>query len=214
VAGEAGVTLRWEAVPGEVAAAFRSVSEVLAGSDFYLAGGTALALLEGHRVSVDLDLFSATLGETERLIAQLGRQLPVVVTSTAPRTLYVELAGVQVSFFGYDYPLVGPLVTIEGPLLPLASVLDIGAMKLAEIARRGARKDFVDLWVVARGGHRLTELLEAYRRKFGARDIGHVARSLVDFDDAEAEPPLPTLSGIEWAEVKADLARWVGELFQ
>jgi len=51
-------TLHWEAAPEGMQEVLRSISTALAGTDFYLAGGTALALLEGHRVSADLDLLA------------------------------------------------------------------------------------------------------------------------------------------------------------
>ncbi len=98
----ARLTLQWSAVPPEIAAAFRSVSSALADSDFYLAGGTALALRLGHRLSVDLDLFSPTLDAVEPLLTTLRASLPgFVVTATAPRTLEGALDGVEVSFFGF-----------------------------------------------------------------------------------------------------------------
>ena len=87
----------WSAVTPATASAFRTVSAALAGSDFYLAGGTGLALQIGHRRSLDLDLFSPTLTGVERLLDRLSGALPdLVVTSVAPRTLYAVVAGVQV----------------------------------------------------------------------------------------------------------------------
>jgi hypothetical protein len=209
----AGMTLHWEAVPGDVVGAYRVVSVALSGSDFYLAGGTALALQLGHRISVDLDLFSPSLLAVEPLASTLELQLPDVrVDLTAPRTLYLDLQGVQVSLLGYDYPLLEPAKVIDPGLLPLAGVDDIGAMKLAAIASRGSRKDFIDLWWVVRSGRPLRDLLALYSRKFRSRDIGHVVRSLTYFDDAEREPPLRLLADTPWQRVTRDLIDWVEEL--
>ena len=61
--------LRWEAVPDGVADLLRGLSASLEQSDFYLAGGTALALQLGHRISEDLDLFSPTSIARSRLSA-------------------------------------------------------------------------------------------------------------------------------------------------
>ena len=44
------------------------LGSVLKNTDFYLAGGTALALQIGHRVSQDFDWFIPHLGEVEALL--------------------------------------------------------------------------------------------------------------------------------------------------
>jgi hypothetical protein len=201
---------RWDAAGPEVEAAFRSVSAVLAGTDFYLAGGTALALQLGHRLSVDLDLFSPTFANPEELAAGLVVASPqITVTATAPRTVELVIEGVPATVFGYPYPLLEPTVEAEPGLLPLASPDDIAAMKLAAIASRGSRKDFVDLWVITQCCRTLGECLELYSRKFSTRDIGHLLRSLVYFDDADREPPLRMLMPIDWDLAKRELTEAV-----
>ena len=114
--------------------------------------------------------------------------------------------------FGYSYPLVAPLIRPDNSLLPLASREDIVAMKLAAIASRGSRKDFIDLWLLTTRYWPLADCLESYRKKFAARDIGHVVRSLTYFDDADEEPPLRLLLDVDWEEVKRDLVSGVGQL--
>lgn len=209
----AGLTPQWSAVPPEVATAFRTVSAALSDSDFYLAGGTALALRIGHRFSVDLDLFSPTLRNVDPLIALVLEVVPrFAVTSTAPRTLYGTLEGVQVSFFGYTYPCLEAPERPDPGLLPIATVEDIAAMKLAAIALRGSRKDFVDLWFLIRGGLPLAEAVHLFERKYAAIDVGHVVRSLTYFDDAELEPELRMLRPASWARVKDDMRSWVEDL--
>ena len=47
------------------------LGNALTGSDFYMAGGTALSLQVGHRNSVDLDWFVPRLGEPETLFQSL-----------------------------------------------------------------------------------------------------------------------------------------------
>ena len=127
-------------------------------------------------------------------------------------TLYLQVQGTTVSLFGYSYPLVAPLLRPDTSLLPLASREDIVAMKLAAIASRGSRKDFIDLWLLATRYWPLPDCLELYRRKFAARDIGHVVRSLTYFDDADEEPPLRLLIDVDWEEIKRDLVSGVREL--
>jgi hypothetical protein len=209
----AGVDIHWDAVGHAVAEAFRQVSAALADSDFYLAEGTALALRLGHRESVDLDLFSPSFSAVDDLRATLGGALPsLAVTSTAPRTLYTLVEGVQASFFGYGYPTLAPPETPGPGLLPLASIPDIAAMKLAAIASRGSRKAFVDLAFILKDHMSLEEALAAFREKYAMTDPGHVVRALVYFDDAEIEPDLRMLRSAPWAEVKESLRQSVEAL--
>ena len=82
-------------------------------------------------------------------------------------------------------------------------------MKLSAIAGRGAARDFWDLHtIITRTGRSLSELLEAFRRKYPVEDIGHVLRSLVYFGDAG--DPLPTgLSPPLWTRIQRDFETWV-----
>lgn len=207
--------LHWQAAAAAMQDAFRALSGALLESDFYLAGGTALALLDGHRVSVDLDLFSPSFEDPEAVHAMLEKVVPdLVLTSISPRTLFLTVAGTAVSLFGYSYPLVAPLLRPDPGLLPIASREDIAAMKLAAIASRGSRKDFVDLWLLTTRHGSLSEYLARYRQKFATRDIGHVVRSLTFFDDADGEPPLKLLIDVSWGDIKAELAARVDELIE
>ncbi|MXZ38859.1 MAG: nucleotidyl transferase AbiEii/AbiGii toxin family protein [Holophagales bacterium] len=205
--------LHWEAVEPEAREAFAMVSRALAGGDYYLAGGTALALMEGHRVSVDLDVFTERIPDSEEVLGLLRRQVPrITVTSVGAGTLYADVLGVQVSVIEYGYRLLGPTVS-SNDHLPLAGRDDIAAMKLSAIASRGSRKDFVDLWVLVTRHRSLAEYLALYREKFEERDVGHVVRSLVHFDDAEREAPLRLLIDIDWDELKTDFQRRVADLW-
>jgi predicted nucleotidyltransferase component of viral defense system len=209
------MNLHWEAAPDGMQDVLRSISTALSETDFYLAGGTALALLEGHRVSADLDLFSPSFDDPEAAHMTIKEAHPeAVVTSISPRTLYLHIQGTTVSLFGYSYPLIASLLQPDESLLPLASREDVVAMKLAAIASRGSKKDFIDLWLLVTRYWPLPECLELYRKKFEARDIGHVVRSLTYFDDADEEPPLRLLIDIDWEEIKRDLVSRVRELLK
>ena len=209
----ARVSFHWHTLPEPVTNAFLAISGPLAQSDFYLAGGTGLTLHLGHRTSVDLDLFSPTFESPDQLLALLEPALPGLTTTlVAPRTLYLSIGGVQVSLFGYGYALLAPTLATGDDLLPLADPDDIGAMKLAAIAQRGSRKDFLDVWALVRQRRPLREYLSLYQRKFASRDVGHVLRSLAYFDDADRDTELFLLDNTPWEQVKDDFVRWVSEL--
>ena len=168
---------------------------------FYLAGGTGLALQLGHRRSLDLDFFRQESFNDAQLLQQLQRFPEFSLTGRDRQTLHVRINGVKVSFLGYDYPVLFPF----SPFLevPVADPKDIGAMKINAIAGRGTRRDFVDLYMVARQ-EGLKALLDLFQRKFAEVNYNriHVLKSLTYFDDADAEPMPNMLVPLVWPEVK------------
>ena len=188
-------------------------SSVLGKTDFYLAGGTALALQIGHRMSKDFDWFIPRLGEIETLLTMLQTaEIEFVVTSTNLETCYLLIDTVQVSFFGYDYPLLQPNVLCPEYNVYLASLDDIASMKLSAVAARGLRKDFIDLYFLFKNHRPLEEYLKRYQNKFKTRDIGYIIRSLVYFENAELEPEVQMIKSVSWSDLKTDMERWVKEL--
>jgi hypothetical protein len=175
---------------------------------FYLAGGTALALQLGHRRSVDFDWFREDpIDDPLRLAADLrAAGLRFETDRVEKGTLHGRASGVRVSFLEYGYPLLRPLREVEG--LRLAALEDIAAMKLAAVAQRGSKKDFVD--VFALGRHlELGDMLAFYRKKYGVEDVGHVLVALAWFDDADRERTPMLLQRQSWPNVKATIRGWL-----
>ena len=156
--------------------------------DFYLAGGTALALQLGHRDSVDFDFFSKNDIDTEKLFRELENiftDYKIQKIQEEKNTLTI-IAGenVKISFFTYEYPLLKPL--IEEQYLNLASVEDIASMKLSAIVSRSTEKDYIDLYFILKDCY-LDSLLELAREKFPSLDKNLILKSLVYFDDITEE---------------------------
>jgi len=193
----------------------RSAAAVLAeilGGAFYLAGGTGLALRLGHRVSLDLDLFSAEglldAAERDRIIAALGIAARLRILESKDGTCHLQVGGTMVSLFRYRYPLLQPVAKWRG--LPVASTRDIAAMKVSAIVARGSRRDFVDLHAVS-GRLGLQAVLAACKQKFVAHDdfVMQALRALVYFEDAEKEPMPRLLKEVAWDKVTAYFDREV-----
>jgi len=169
--------------------------------DWVLAGGTGLALQLGHRRSLDLDFFRRESFNDAQLLQQLQRFPEFSLTGRDRQTLHVRISGVKISFLGYDYPVLFPC----RPFLevPVADPKDIGSMKISAIAGRGTRRDFVDLYMVARQ-EGLKALLDLFQRKFAEANYNrvHVLKSLTYFDDADAEPMPNMLVPLAWQDVK------------
>jgi Nucleotidyl transferase AbiEii toxin, Type IV TA system len=177
----------------------------------YLAGGVAVALRLQHRSSRDLALFVAA-SDPVMLIGTLEER-GVRVLSRAGGTLHLDVGGVPVSILRYRYPLLGDPESVVDVPIPVASLDDLESMKLSAIAGRGAARDFWDLHALLTArGRPLAAALDAYKRKFAAEDVGHLVRSLIYFDDAEAEPMPAGLTDTLWGQMKGDLRAWVGAL--
>jgi len=192
----------------------RTLATPVTERDFYLAGGTALALQLGHRRSVDFDWFrEESIPDPLAFATELrGAAAGLVVLGTSTNTLHGELDGVRASWFTYPYPLLeSPVELAEFPCR-LASIADIAAMKLTAVAQRGAKKDFYDLFAIARSGLDLAGMLAAYKKKFDVQDIGHVLVALTWFEDAEADPAPILDSADDWEAVKAGIRSWVRDL--
>lgn len=71
---------------------------------FYLAGGSALALRLGHRISADLDYFTPRSFDTADLAQRLARLGTFVQEQRKKDTLLGTFEQVKVSFFRYSYP--------------------------------------------------------------------------------------------------------------
>jgi len=195
----------WQAVPPPMPDLLRSLGALPFISHFYLAGGTALALQLGHRVSVDLDFFSGTdmVNDASRraIIAGLQEFSTEIIENVDGNLVFV-VDGIRTGFFSYGYPLLDPPRTLAG--IPIASTLDIGLMKLDALVGRGSRKDFYDLYFLARHIP-LPVLLANTTRKFpGFRDFALMAlESMIMFDNANRDFQPTLLIQTDWDEVKA-----------
>jgi hypothetical protein len=196
--------LHWETVTLQMRRVMQTVGQSDLVPRFYLAGGTALALQLGHRRSIDLDFFSETDEVRPDMHLRALRVLrafhPTIVEQEWGNLLLI-IDDLHVGFFGYGYRLITPTVQAEG--VPLASLTDIGLMKLDALAARASRKDFYDLYFIAQHLP-LRDLFDLAPTKYPfARDFeALVTRYMVYFDRADQEEPPILLREIDWATVK------------
>ncbi|CAG0928866.1 hypothetical protein TFLX_01111 [Thermoflexales bacterium] len=198
--------ISWNALAPNTRRTFDALAMLPMSSEFYLAGGTALALQLGHRISYDLDFFSTlnALGMAERsaLAHRLQNITPTTIKSEQDEQLYATILGVEVSFIYQHHPLLFSPIEVNG--LRLAQPTDIALMKLSAIKDRGTRRDFVDLYCLRKIApfKLLFELLP--RKYFDRPDFTvHLAYALQYFADAENDPhELQLLQPVKWSDVK------------
>lgn len=205
------LTPHWEALTPRTREAFNLAASLPFIQRYYLAGGTGLALHLGHRFSVDLDFFSSdpdAVGPDHRAVMQTTFDDPsLVISHDKDMTFVATWQDVGISFFRLAlYPLVQEPVLLDG--VPIATVEEIGAMKLAAIIARGARKDYIDLYFVLQRTplERLFQVAAvryAVVRSFAASSL----RALAYFADAETTPMPRMLDRTSWTSIKRFLER-------
>lgn len=172
--------------------------------DFYLAGGTGLALQIGHRLSEDLDFFTKKTFNPETLIREIANIMPVQVTYVSENTIHLLGGDTKISLFYYPYNLIFPPIIFEG--IPVADYRDIAAMKFIVLGQRGAKKDFVDLYFYFLQNPNLHDIKKIIKQKYTNIDYNwsHFLRSMGYFEDAEedAMPVLITKHGYKTMDVK------------
>lgn len=181
--------------------------------DFYLAGGTGLALQLGHRLSVDLDWFSAKPFSAAKLKKELSRLGKLEVTGEEPGTLHGVLDGVKVSFFHYEYKLLFPFVDDDG--IKIADARDIAAMKLDTISSRGSKKDFIDLYFLLQD-YSLDDIIGFFEKKYSGIKYNkiHILKSLAYFENADREPMPIMLKRVGWNSVKKAIITAANEVLK
>jgi len=170
--------------------------------NFYLGGGTGCALILGHRYSFDFDFFSEKKFNSSEMIKKILplKSLNLNIEKEEEDTLIFFVKDIMFSFFYYPYKL------IENPLyykgINIASLSDLGCMKLDTIAGRGKKRDFIDLYFIVKKIP-FEELFSLYIKKYKIKNnIIHVIKSLTYFEDAEKDPMPRMIKNVKWEKVK------------
>ena len=173
----------------------------------YLAGGLAVALQLGHRVSADFDWFTANTIPPAKLLDDIkATGFAVAVRQNDEGTFLGQVDGLEYSVFRYRYDVVGLVQEIEG--CRVASLEDLGAMKLAAICQRSVKRDYVDLHaILTLGGVSIGDLVSAWNRKYPGKDVGFALRALVYFADVDDARMPEMLSRTTWVKVRTDLEK-------
>lgn len=185
-----------------------TLSEV---APFYLVGGTALALQLGHRISIDLDLFTTEIFNKENLVEVLEKRYNVSLESEGKSMLITYIDQIKVDFVKMSYPILFPPLFVEG--VRMLDIKDIAPMKLKAIVQRGSKKDFYDIYFLSQIMP-MSSIIELFQKKFKQHEIFHVIKSLTYFEDAENYPdPMVFDKKITWGKVKTTIQQEVKKLF-
>lgn len=175
-------------------------------SSAYLAGGTALALQLGHRESYDFDFFTPEDFNEDIFLEKLTREFPsFTLEEKSEGTILGYLGETRFSLFYYMYHLLSETKDFMG--IRIADIPDIVAMKIAALADRGTKRDFIDLYFICAKNKIMTlaDALVLYDKKFKtlASNRIHILKSMVYFDDAENDELPRMIEPVSWKEVKS-----------
>ena len=155
--------------------------------DFYLAGGTGLALQIGHRISEDFDFFTNHSFDNTQLLRNVAEVFPehkIEQLQNEKQTLTLMIQKVKVSFFFVESELVTPLLDSE--YFKIASVPEIGVFKLIALLR-AAFNDYVDLYFILQY-YSLHDLFTLARKKYPGIDEAIYLKALLSYDDVDLSP--------------------------
>jgi hypothetical protein len=184
--------------------------------NFFLVGGTALALQIGHRISIDLDLFTQASFNENEVLSYLEERYQFQMDFQAKNTLKGSINGVKVDLITHNYPLVKPLIKTED--IRMASLEDIAAMKLNAITGNGTRlKDFIDVAYLS-SFLSLSQMIDAYAEKYASRNPTMTIKALDYHNDINFDEPIEMLdSKYKWDPIKDRLGKMTmnpSKLFQ
>ncbi len=182
-------------------------------ADFRLVGGTALGLQRGHRLSIDIDLFTDAQYDSVdfKMIDNFLRKTYNYVDTSD----FKEIGFGKSYFVGeskddcvkldifYTDPFIQPVLEIDS--IRLASTEEIIAMKLDVVSRGGRKKDFWDIDEL-KEDHRFKTMLSLHKKRYPySHDAKQIKKQFSDFTVADEESDPVCLKGKIWELIKLDM---------
>lgn len=165
--------------------------------NFYLVGGTAIALHIGHRRSIDFDLFTPKEFENnkiKRIISQEAKINQIMRDEKGQYTIVVNR--VHMTFF--QYPFNVPARHWLSHIIKMPDVLTLAAMKAYALGRRAKWKDYVDLYFVMKQYHGVSAITDRAKTIFGAEFNAKLFREQLSyFDDINYGEEVVYMPGFE-----------------
>ena len=154
--------------------------------EFYLVGGTGLALQMGHRISDDFDFFINQDYLPKNLIEKIrkvfkGFEIKFSLKHSEQVSVYIN--AVKMDFVKYRYSLIFKLVNFNG--VKMASMSEIALMKASTLGGRARSKDYVDLYFILKKKIiSLSEIIDNCDKKYGDEFNGRLfLEQLTYFED-------------------------------
>lgn len=182
--------------------------------DFRLVGGTALSLYLGHRLSVDIDLFTdANYGSVDFDAIEVflkrsfgyvdgdfgrnpGMGKSYLVRTDQENAIKLDLYYSMDPFFQSVFQ--------EGDIR-MATIEEIIAMEIDVIQRGGRKKDFWDLHELL-NQYNVTAMVKLHKKRFEWTHDEHlIINNFIDFSEADNDLDPICLKNKQWAFIKEDI---------
>lgn len=171
---------------------------------FRLVGGTSLALQLGHRISIDLDLFTDESFDEQQVNDILRINYGFETDFIDKETVKGVIEGVRIDCIAHKYHWICPFSNEEG--IRIVSKEDICAMKLNAIAGNGTRiKDFIDIAFLSTY-FTLEQMLGFYEEKYHSNSMMPF-KALTYFEDINMAEPVHMIGGskFQWERIRKRL---------
>jgi len=178
---------------------FKLLEELMGNKElqnFYLVGGTALALQLGHRVSIDIDLFSQKEFPANLVNTLDGKNYDTL--SIHNNSIEIIISSTKVMLFYFAFPLYKKTQLIEN--IRISHPIDIGLMKLLALQGRSTKKDIIDLYFIDKKVIKLEALLDLFEKHFPKSSFNSYdsLKTLIDVRSFSDEPMPRMFEDIEW----------------
>ncbi len=189
---------------------------------FRLVGGTSLSLLLGHRISVDIDLFTDAEYDSidfKQIDKRLQESFDYINFSFSDnpglgKSYFIgrnENEIIKLDLF-YTDTFVYPMIKHKG--LRLSQLEEIVAMKLEIIGQNGRKKDFWDIHELMEF-FPLKEMLTFYEKRYPFSSTkDEIIKKLTDFKLADLDFDPICLKGKYWEIIKLDIEEAVEKNFR
>jgi len=153
--------------------------------EFYLVGGTAIALHLGHRRSIDFDLFkpgSLVLNRITTKVSSVG--MSYNITRRVKEQLNLTINDVKFTFLEYPYPV--EVNCKFEDVIKLPNLLNLASMKAFALGRRSKWKDYVDLYYILKDHLSIKQIVKISEHIYGQLFSEKLFRAqLCYFDDID-----------------------------
>ena len=188
-------------------------------ANFRLVGGTGLSLFRGHRMSVDIDLFTDAEYDTidfEAIDKFLKEHYSYVDSNNLPvgmgKSFYIgqdDQNAIKLDLY-YTDPFIDKEIVIDN--IRLATIEEIIAMKIDVVQRTGRKKDFWDLHEL-KEEYSINDMLSLHEKRYPYTHLREtILKNFIDFEEANHDFDPICLREKHWEFIKLDLIEYINQI--
>lgn len=207
-------SLYWNSVTPLLQSALHQLMNAPLFSPFRLVGGTSLSLQLGHRISVDIDLFTDAPYGTINFEALDSYLRSAFTYVTPPDNMPVGMGrpyfignsvedAIKLDLYYTTDPFFQPELVKEN--IRMATIEEIIAMKIDVIQRGGRKKDFWDLHEIM-DNYDIRQMIALHEERYPyTHDEAAIKANFTNFSDADNDFEPNCLRGKFWELIKLDI---------